>query len=165
MNTTVHYSGKYNDSSIYLQYNLNRCSKKNAVNKVDRSSLRALWENGLYKNKRIEQHKTQIKQDVTDIQNKLFCFGFFFIFILYFRFLKMNSPRNVEFTTWDSQWLSFRGLNQFKAIAIITLSKHLLEKKKETKDHFRSEKKKQEMQKQSDTPQNALNGHDFNVDY
>ena len=58
----------------------------------------------------------------------------------------------------------FGSLNQFKAIAIITLSKHLLEKKKETKDHFRSEKK-QEMEQQSDAPQNALNGHDFNVDY
>jgi len=49
------------------------------TNVVNRSSLRAPWQNYPYKNKHIEQHKKTHRknQDVTDIQNKLFlCFGF-----------------------------------------------------------------------------------------
>jgi len=57
--------------------------RENVVNNVDRSSLRAPWQNGTFKNKHIEQHKNAEKPDVTDIQNKLLIvfwilFSFFF---------------------------------------------------------------------------------------
>ena len=45
-------------SEIY-HTNWREVQRKNIVNNVDRSSLRAQWQNGAYKNKHIEQHKTE----------------------------------------------------------------------------------------------------------
>ena len=76
-----------------FQYKLKRCSKKNVVNNVDRSSLGAPFPICLYKNKHIgTKHAEQ--QDITDIQNKLFlCVLDFSIFISYFRFIKMKEEK------------------------------------------------------------------------
>jgi len=47
--------------------------RKNVVNDVDMSSLRAPWQNGPYENKHSEQQHVE-RQDATDIQqNTMFC--------------------------------------------------------------------------------------------
>jgi len=87
--------------------------KESVVNNVDSSSLRAPWQNGPNKNKHRTAQKHAEQQDVTDIQNILFlCVLDFSIFIVYFRFLKMNSPRNVEllFMFWSLHLFSLHVL-------------------------------------------------------
>jgi len=49
--------------------------RKNFVNNVDMSSLRAPWQNGLYKNQHtLININTKTRRDATDIKNKpIFC--------------------------------------------------------------------------------------------
>jgi len=57
---------------IYCKINWSDVQRQNSVNDVDRSSLRASWQDGRCKNKHTEQHKKAEQHDVTDIQNKRF---------------------------------------------------------------------------------------------
>ena len=48
--------------------------RKNVVNNVDTSSLRAPWQNGPYTEKHTEQHKKHVEhQDATEIQKHFLC--------------------------------------------------------------------------------------------
>jgi len=58
--------------NMFTNINWRDVQRNNVVNNADRSSLRAPWQNGPYKNKHIEQHKNNTEhRDVRDNKNKL----------------------------------------------------------------------------------------------
>ena len=80
--------------------NYRNVQRKNGVNNIDRSSLRAHnkpWQNGPYKNKHIEQHNTR--------KTTMFvCCGFW---ILFLNFLKWNIQEMLSYrlgTVNDFHW-------------------------------------------------------------
>ena len=94
------------------------------------SSLRVPWQNGLYINQLTEQHKTRRtpKRNRHLEKKTIFCFSDFF-YLFFYHFLNYFSTKC--WVTALVRSMTFIGrLNQFKAIANLTLSQHFLEKKK-----------------------------------
>ena len=85
--------------TLFDCYNINRrdnCSKKKCCKQCRQFKFKGTMTKWSKEKQTQNSSKHTEQQDVTDIQNILFCVLDFSIFIVYFRVLKMNSPRNVE---------------------------------------------------------------------
>jgi len=106
---------------------------KNVANNVDMSCLRAPWQNGPYKNQHKGRHKNSynIMTQQTFRKHIFLCFSDFSVFYFLFidNFLKEFSKK-CWVTALVRSTTFIGGLNQFSAIANLTLIEHLLEKKK-----------------------------------
>ena len=80
-------------SSVHSNINWRDVQRKNVVNNVDMSSLRAPWQIGPYTEKHIEHH------DATDSQKKLFFSGFLYIFYIYLKFIVIEVDLSLTITS------------------------------------------------------------------
>jgi len=103
------------------------------------SCLRAPWQNGPYKNKHKGRHKNSysIMTQQTFRKHIFLCFSDFSFFIFFFidNFIKEFSKK-CWVTALVRSMTFIGGLNQFNAIANLTLSQHFFGEEKEKKMHL-----------------------------
>jgi len=86
VNFGYHVSPRMKYGHSQMEYNWRDIQRKNFVNNVDMSRLRAPWQNGLYKNYHTERHKNTYNTltQQTFRNNYIFVFFGFLFFIFFF---------------------------------------------------------------------------------
>jgi len=105
--------------------------RKNVVNNVDKSSLRAPWQNGPYTQNDTKTRRTPYCN--RHLENKtIFCIFPIFLFYLLFHLYFLNEITKKCWVIALVGSMTFIGnLNQFQAITNLTLSQHCFREEKE----------------------------------